>query len=95
MTATRAMVPVLLCFNVEHEEAVTDEQFAARARALIELNLGKIGLEEETICSVSLQMRDERGRDLEGAVYPSDYPWCDTMAHERPDWECSKAEPTA
>jgi len=86
-TVTRAMVPVLLCFDVRHDEDATDEQISARIRALVTHNLGDIGEEADKLL---FEIADETGADLDGALYPSDYDWCDTMKHARPDFECSR-----
>ena len=86
-TPTRAMVPVLLCFDVAHPANATEQQVADRIRALVMHNLGAIGEEADKL---AFEFADESGNDLDAALYPSDHKWCDTMAHADPDWNCSR-----
>lgn len=85
---TRAMVPVLLCFDVVHDPGMTDAEFTERASELVRLNLGTI--EEEKGRDIPW-FYDEKGVRLNATIYPSDYDWCNTFENGRPDWECSEA----
>lgn len=85
---TRAMVPVLLCFDVHHEENATEQEIAERARAIVVHNLGDIG--DET-GQGDITFEDEDGNCLDASIYPSDLDWCDTMAHAKPDTESADA----
>lgn len=80
---TRAMVPVLLCFNVEHDDETPDQQILERIKALIFRNLGDIGEEEDNVTVTPFE--DENGTDLDAALYPSDLEWCDTVRHCFPE----------
>lgn len=86
-STTRAMVPVLLCFDVSHPTNATEDEIADRIRALVIHNIGDIGEEADKLF---FEFSDESGNDLDAALYPSDYDWCDTMAHTDPDWNCSR-----
>lgn len=82
MKVRRVMVPVLLCFNVHHDDDATKAQISEQAQALIVRNLGDIGEEAD---KVEFIFEDATGRDLDAALYPSDFDWCDTMAHTQPE----------
>lgn len=91
MPKYRAMVPVLLAFDVVYKNGATPGEIAASARHIIESNLGKIGDEAKTQnFRVKLDSADPRA-----ALYPSDYDWCDTMAHITPDEREIEADPIA
>ena len=81
------MVPVLLCFDVSHPTNATEDEIADRIRALVIHNIGDIGEEADKLF---FEFSDESGNDLDASLYPSDYDWCDTMAHTDPDWNCSR-----
>lgn len=78
MPTHRMMVPVLLCFDVHHDEGATGEQIRALALGILKSNLGDVGDEDNNLV---LNIADANGIDVDAAIYPSDLDWCKTLEH--------------
>jgi hypothetical protein len=82
MPKYRALVPVLLAFDVRYPMGATATEKTAIAKKIITNNLGEVGDEAEAT-SLSVHL-DKADYDTNAALYPSDHDWCDTMAYLAP-----------